>query len=64
MSTNGGDYLQARLKDGRPYSGEQRFAGTGMTRSCGKCGQHRPLIGFRKLVPWGMCCAQCRGVAA
>lgn len=54
-----GDYKQARYRDGRPYSGVKQFLGTGVNRSCGKCGQHSASAGFKLIKPWGMvgqCC--------
>ena len=53
------DYKQARYKDGRTYSGETRYLGNGKLRSCSKCFEHKPPIGFRLIRPLGMCCADC-----
>lgn len=52
----------AKLRDGRPYTGLQMYAGQGTQRSCGKCGTFRPPSEFRLLKPFGLCCGLCRGV--
>lgn len=52
----------AKYTDGRAYDGEKRYLGNGVTRSCGKCSQHKPTdSGFKLVRPWGLVCAQCRG---
>jgi len=52
----------SRLRDGRPYEGNQQFAGNGIVRSCGKCGKHFPPGQMKLKKPWGVCCPSCRGV--
>jgi hypothetical protein len=50
--------------DGRPYTGNQQFAGNGVQRSCDRCGKH---VAPARLKSYGrlrlMCCDRCRGVA-
>lgn len=53
----------AKMRDGTPYAGHKQFLGSGLQRSCGKCGAFRPLGEFKLLRPWGMCCPKCRGLA-
>lgn len=50
----------ARYKDGSTYSGHKQYLGTGVQRSCGKCGNFCPMSAFRKVAPWGMVCEACR----
>ncbi len=50
----------ARMRGGAAYSGHTAFAGTGVMRSCGKCGVHRSQGGgtTHRLFGWiGACCA-------
>lgn len=53
----------AKMRDGTPYAGHLQFVGPGLRRSCGKCGEFRPLSDFKLMRPFGMCCAKCRGPA-
>lgn len=53
------DYKAARMRDGTLYQGNQRYAGSGIMRSCAKCGTHSASAGFKLVRPWGMlgkCC--------
>jgi len=52
------DYKVARYRDGTPYKGNQKYAGNGVLRSCGRCHTHQPTGGFRKTM-YGMTCARC-----
>jgi hypothetical protein len=54
------DWKPARTTEGKPYTGNQQYAGNGMVRSCGKCGRHKPIAGFGLRRPWGMVCGECK----
>ncbi len=55
------DTRSARYRDGSAYAGHKQYLGGGTQRSCGKCGQHKAVAGFRLLRPYGMVCAECQG---
>lgn len=44
-----------------PYVPHEQFRGSGIMRSCGKCGKHRMNGGGRKVKPWGWVAACCVG---
>lgn len=51
-------FSTAKLQNGQTYVGNQMFQGSGMSRSCIRCG-HRSYSGFKMLKPWGMVCQKC-----
>jgi len=49
----------AKFTNGTVYVPDKRYAGNGVTRSCNKCGKHKPIAGWSLLRPWGMVCKEC-----
>ena len=43
----------------KDYVGIRQYMGNGMTRSCGKCLQHRPPQGGSLVKPIGWICKEC-----
>lgn len=52
---------RAKTTEGKPYVGNQQFAGQGVKRSCAKCSQFFPIGQLKLRKPWGSVCPACKG---
>jgi hypothetical protein len=52
----------AKTTEGKPYSGNQLYAGAGIKRSCGKCRTHTMFMGGKVHLVYGWICPGCAEV--